>query len=36
MTLGIMKNEQKYQYLENAFQEDLAAYRHVLDRLATF
>ncbi|CAG5135859.1 unnamed protein product, partial [Candidula unifasciata] len=34
-TLGIMKKEQKFQYLENAFQEDLAAYRHVLDRLAT-
>ncbi|CAL1528340.1 unnamed protein product [Lymnaea stagnalis] len=34
-TLGVMKNEQKFQYLENAFQEELAAYKHVLERLAT-
>ncbi|XP_059160835.1 histone acetyltransferase type B catalytic subunit-like [Physella acuta] len=34
-TLGMMKNEQKFQYLENNFQEDLSAYKHVLDRLAT-
>ncbi|KAH9494842.1 histone acetyltransferase 1 [Bulinus truncatus] len=35
-TLGMMKKEQKFQYLESAFQEELISYRHVLDRLATF
>ncbi|XP_055901675.1 histone acetyltransferase type B catalytic subunit-like isoform X1 [Biomphalaria glabrata] len=35
-TLGLMKKEQKFQYLENAFQEELNSYQHVLDRLSTF
>ncbi|RUS88450.1 hypothetical protein EGW08_003787 [Elysia chlorotica] len=34
-TLGVMNNdEQRFQYLEAAFQEDVRAYRHVLERLA--
>ncbi|GFO19708.1 histone acetyltransferase type b catalytic subunit-like [Plakobranchus ocellatus] len=34
-TLGVINNdEQRFRYLEAAFQEDLKAYKHVLERLA--